>query len=194
MSRVNLLPPEYLEGRRANAQVRRIRRYAYLGVAILALAYAGRTGQIIYLDREIDAVRAEQATVQEALDALAEVAAARDAGIAAATISRDVLRGEVAWSEQLIAVGRTIPPGMVLTSLTGQITPGDTSGVIGSMTFSARSAQLPATPVLLTRIGAEEGWANGWISSVSGADGGIGVNGSWDLTDAAITEMGGGPA
>lgn len=194
MSRINLLPPEYVEERVAKALARRLRRYAAIGAALLALVYVGRTGQVVYLDRQIAHVRADQAGVQEQLDALADVAAARDAGVAAVTITRDVLRGEVSWSEQLVDVARAFPPGMVLTSISGQIIPGQTSGIVGSVTYTAVSVQLPATPVLLTRIAAQEGWANAWVSSVGLEDGGIGTNGSWDLTDAAITARGGGAA
>lgn len=196
MSRVNLLPPEVRRERRDAALVRQIRFAALCGVLLLGGLYGIRTLQLVFIRGDIDDVRAEQTVVRGSIAELADVAAARDGVARYRTYVAQILAGEVLWSEQLVRVASAVPPGFVLTSLTGQAGPDPGTGIIGSITFSGSSPRLVDARSWLSRIATEEGWANGWLSSLQGGEGtaGLTFTGSVDLTVDAISERGRGGA
>lgn len=194
MSRVNLLPDEVRQQRRGRARARQIRFFGLCVLFLLAGLYAIRTGQIFLLRRDLDQVAAQQASVQAQLDELADVRAVREAVVAGRGLVTQLLRGEVSWSEQMLEVAQTVPAGFQLDSLSGQLTPDSTTGVIGSMTFTASSQQLLSAESWLIRIETQEGWANGWVSSVASEGTTFSVTGSLDLTADALSPRGGGPA
>lgn len=195
MSRVNLLPPEVRKARRDAGLVARIKFVALCGVLLLGGLYGIRTVELFLVDRDLDSVRDDQVLVQARLDELGDVRAQRDAIIAGAALTDALLIGEVSWSDQFVRIARAIPPGVVLTTLDGQVVGDQGVGVIGSITFSAASQQLIPAEAWLRRLAVEEGWANGWVSSAILADAQVfTVTGSVDLTTDAISARGRGPA
>lgn len=191
MSRVNLLPVEVRRARRDAALVHRIRFIGICGLLLLGGLYGVRTYEVFSLGAQVEDVRAEQAAVQAEFDSLSDVAAARDAAVAARTLTQQLLSGEISWSQQLLQVAETVPSGFTLSSLAGQAAPDPGTGIVGSITFSATSSQLLVTRSWLVRMAAQEGWANAWVSSVSSDTGPFTVAGSVDLTTASVTDRGG---
>lgn len=191
MSRVNLLPAEIRRARRDAALVHRIRFFALCAILFLGGVYAIRTYEIFSLDAQVRDVVAQQASVEGELQALADVAATRDAAVAARALTRQLLVGEVPWSEQLLRIAASVPPGFTLEALAGQLTPDPGTGIIGSITFQAISRELVPTQTWLVRLAAQEGWANPWISSAVSDQGPFAVQGSVDLTSASLSSRGG---
>jgi Tfp pilus assembly protein PilN len=194
MSRVNLLPPEV---RRARADAKRARSVVVVAAALAALlggVYLVRTLQVLSLNGDLADVRSEQATVQAEIDSFAEVAANQAALGYGERVVESLLAGEVSWSQQMLHFATTVPDGFTLTSLSGSLSGDPTQPVIGSLSWTATSAGYVPTETWLTRLAAQEGWANAWLSSAAPADTGLTVGGSVDLTADAITIRGGGPA
>lgn len=195
MSRVNLLPPEVRKARRDADLIRRIRFFALCGVLLLGGLYTIRTVELFLVNRDLDSVREDQALVQVRLAELAEVRTQRDAIIAGEALTAQLLIGEVSWSDQFLRIASAVPPGVVLTTLDGQVAGDQGVGVIGSVSFTAASDQLIPAEAWLRRLAIEEGWANGWVSSAILAENEIfTVSGSIDLTTDAISARGRGPA
>jgi Tfp pilus assembly protein PilN len=192
--RVNLLPPEVRRARRDAGLLRRIRFAGFAALLLLGGVYGIRTAEVFFLRGDLDDLRAQQAIVQVQLEELAEVAAARDAVVAGRALGTQLLRGEISWSEELLRLSQAIPTGFTLTSVTGSASAGDVSGLVGSVTFSAVSRDFVPAQTWLIRIAAQEQWANGWVSSIAAEGTAYNVSGSFDLTPAAISARGGGPA
>lgn len=195
MSRVNLLPPEVRKARRDAGLARRIRFLGLCALLLLGGVYGIRTVQLFLVNGDLDAVRQEQAAVEAQLSELSDVATKRDAISAGEALTAEVLRGEVAWSDQFIRIARAVPPGVTLTSLGGQVSGDQGVGVIGSISFTAVSQQLIPTETWLVRLEAQEGWANGWVTSAVAVENqNFTIGGSIDLTVDAISARGRGPA
>lgn len=195
MTTVNLLPPEVRKQRREAALAHRIRFAALCFLLLLGGIYALRTVQVFLIDQDLEELRAAQASVQVRLDQLADVSAQRDAVAAGRSLTATLLSGEVLWSQQLLRVAETVPSGVRFTSFNGQLTEDPTLGIVAVVTFAGASDTFVPTEAWLVRIAAQEGWANGWVSSLTSAEGGsFSVAGSYDLTPAALSARGGGPA
>jgi Tfp pilus assembly protein PilN len=192
--RVNLLPPEVRRARRDAGILRRIRFAGFALLLLLGGVYAIRTAEVFFLRGDLDDLRVQQAAVQAERQQLAEVAAARDAAVSARALGAQLLRGDISWSEQLLQLSQAIPTGFTLTSMSGSTSPGDVPGLVGTVTFSASSRDVVPTQTWLIRIAAQEGWANGWVSSISAEEGSYAVSGSFDLTPAALSARGGASA
>lgn len=194
MSRINLLPPEVRKERENARLARRIRVGGLALVVLLTGLYGIRTWQVVSLRGELDASRSEAAAVQAQLDNYAEIVTQQQAIESAKGIVASLLAGEISWSEQMLTLASTVPSGFALTSVSGTVAPQATTGIIGSLTWSGTSSGYVPAEAWLTRIDAQEGWANGWAGSVQGGDGAVTTSGSVDLTSGAITPRGGGPA
>lgn len=194
MSGVNLLPPEIRAQRLDAARAHRVRRVGILGLAGLVLLYGFWTFQVIMGDRELARLEARRAEVASAVRALDDVAAGRDALLVARGREASLMLGEVSWSGQLIQISRVVPAGFVFTSLSGQSTPGLTTGTVGTITFSAVARRLGPTQMLLVRLRTQEGWSDGWVSSISGDGTDFDVSGSVSITADALTDRGAGGA
>lgn len=192
--RINLLPPEVRRARGEAATIRRIRLFGLLALLLLGGLYGIRSAEVIYLRGDLDELRAQQAAGEVERQQLGEVAIARDAVVASQTLGAQLLRGEVSWSQQLLRLSQAVPQGFTFTSVTGSATPDGVGGLVGSVTFSAVSRDFVPAREWLLRIAAQEGWTNGWVSSITSGDNGFAVSGSYDLTAASLSPRGGGPA
>lgn len=192
MTTVNLLPPEFRKQRSSAVLARRIRVISLLGALLIGGLYGVRTLEVVGLNRDLEDVRAEQVAVQAQIDALGDVASARDAVAAADGLVRVAMQGEVSWAEQFLLLAKTIPPGFTLTSLSAQAAPG-AGPIIGTLSFSATSDGFAPTERWLIALAAQPGWANPWIGGVSGdGDEAFTVSGTVDLTTEIFTVRGGG--
>lgn len=194
MNRVNLLPAEVRRDQANTALVRRITVVGLALAALLAGLYGIRSWQIIGLRSELQDVNARRSTVEAEIATYAEVSAGEVAVASAHLVVSSLLRGEVSWSEQMLILSSTVPAGFTLSSVSGSVVGDPSLPIIGTLAWSATSGDLGASEVWLNRLAAQEGWANGWVGSFSGGPGGYTLSGSVDLTPAAITPRGGGPA
>lgn len=194
MSRINLLPPQVRRERASAGLARKIRVSGLALAALLLGLYGIRAWQVLGLRGELEAAQTEAAGVQAQIDTYAEVVAEQQSVEFARGIVTALLAGEVSWSEQMLTLASTVPSGFALTSVSGTVAPQATTGIIGSIAWSATSSGYVPTEAWLTRLDGQEGWANGWAGSVQGGDGGVTTSGSVDLTSEAITPRGGGPA
>lgn len=194
MTQVNLLPPEVRTARRAAAANGRIRRASLIGLLLLGGLYGIRSVEVVLLRGELADVRAEAASTQERIDALAEIATAEQVVRAGSALESQLWRGEVSWSTLLLEISEAVPTGFTLTTLNAQAAIAD-GPTIGTVAFSAAAGTTAQPRLWLQRIAAQEGWANGWLGSVTeDPAGGATVTGSFDLTPNAVTIRGGGPA
>lgn len=194
MTRVNLLPAEVRSQRRSLRATGRIRRGSLIALLLLGGLYGIRTFEVLRLKSDLEEVRAEKSAIQAEIDSLADIADAQTAVLSGIELERGLWRGEVSWSDLLLRVSRVVPPTFSLTSLSAQAT-GLEGSTIGGVTFAATASNAAEPRLWLQRIAAEEGWANGWLSSVQESEAGDAtVTGSFDLTPASITARGGGPA
>lgn len=194
MTQVNLLPPEVRAERRSSIATGRIRRASLMGLLLLGGIYGIRSFELLQLNSDIEATRADAAITQAEIAELSSVEEAQKSVVAGQVLETALWRGEVSWSALLIQISRAVPPGFSLTSLSAQAA-GGSGPMIGNVSFAATAANSAQPRLWLQRIAAEEGWANGWLGSLQEDVGGRAtVNGSFDLTTDAITPRGGGPA
>lgn len=194
MSRINLLPPEVRKARANQKLARSISLFGILAAVLLGGLYLIRTWQVFTLNNELGSVRTEQAAVQSEIDAYAEVAADQAAITYGRNVVAALLAGEVSWSEQMLHFASTVPPGFALSSLSGSLSGEPGLPVIGTLSWTATASTYASTETWLIRLDAQEGWANGWVTSVADSDGSLAVSGSVDLTPLAVTPRGGGAA
>lgn len=191
MSRVNLLPSEVRRARREAALTHRIRFMGVCAGVLLLGLFGIRSAQLYLLDRDLRQIRAQQGVIEANVASFGDSAAERDAIAAGEALASQLLVGDVAWSQQLLLVARAVPPGVVLSTLSGQITGDQGVGVIGAISFTAVSDQLIPAEVWLLRLEGQEGWANGWVTSaVAAQDDRFTISGSVDLTVDAISPRG----
>lgn len=191
MTQVNLLPPEVRSARRSAQATGRIRRASLLGLLLLGGIWGIRTVEVLQLRSDLGSVRSERATVEADLDALSDVATAESAVLLGKQLETALWRGEVSWSQLLIDVSTSVPPGFSLTSLNASAAPGG-GPIIGTVTFTASATSTAQPRLWLLRISTQEGWTNGWLNAVqSDGAGNTTVNGSFDLTSSSITTRGG---
>lgn len=192
--RVNLLPPEVRRERRDAGRLRTIRFVGFAALLLLGGLYGIRTVEVFMLRGNLEQIRTEKAAVEVERQQLGQVATARDAVVAGEALAAELVRGEISWSAQLLRLAQVVPGGFRLTAVSGQTSSTAVAGLVGSISFNAESSDFVPAEALLIRIAAEEGWANGWVSSIAASQAAYSVGGSFDLTSETITARGGGPA
>lgn len=174
--------------------LRQIRFVGFAALLLLGGFYGIRSAEVYFLKRDLNDLAAQQASAEAERQQLAEVAAARDAVVSGKTLASQLLRGEISWSNQMLRLSEAVPFGFTLSSFSGSASGGDVAGISGTISFAATAKDFIPAEAWLVRIAAQEGWTNGWVSSISAGEGGFAVSGSFDLTPAAISARGGGPA
>lgn len=192
--RVNLLPPEVRRARRDARVLRQIRFVGFAALLLLGGVYSIRSAEVFFLNRDLKDLTAQQAAAEAERQQLAEVAAARDAVVSGRALASQLLRGEISWSKQMLSLSEAVPSGFTLSSFSGSASGGEVAGISGTVSFSATARDFIPAESWLVRIAVQEGWTNGWVSSISAGEGGFAVSGSFDLTPEAISVRGGGPA
>jgi hypothetical protein len=175
--RVNLMPPEVLQRRRAKA-TRQVLGFSVVGLLVAVLAGTGgasllaNQAQAILLQEQTRTTEllAEQADYTEIRTLQAQVNLARAAQRVGAST-------EVAWKPYLEAVQGTLPDGVVIQSVTvdsatpilayDQPTAPLQGARIATVTFSAISPTLPDVPTWLDGLTRLTGFADALPGSVS---------------------------
>jgi hypothetical protein len=183
--KVNLLPPEILEGRRLT-QLKRV-----LG-GVLVVVAAGCAGAVVWAQAgvssaqdEVDAAQARAATLQAQQAKYAEVP--RITGlIDTATTARQTAMGQdVLWYGFLSELSMTTPKGVSLVSLEVALDdssqpsgpPADplTPSGIGHVTFSGKAGQFPDIAGWLDAVGGIDGLDGSSLQTATRGDGQAGA-------------------
>jgi Tfp pilus assembly protein PilN len=172
--RINLLPSEIKERQRIR---RRGGLVAALGVVVLAglgafyflqqMRLNDLNDDLAAQESENDRLRGEIAELQEFDQQQQELAASQD-------LLNTLLADEVRWSGVLRDISLVIPGQTWLTTVNGQITQvegaaetttGETTGLIGQISFNGFGLSHRAVALWLTRLEDVEGFANPWVST-----------------------------
>lgn len=196
--RVNLLPHEIVAGRRTDAVRRRVLIGIAALVAILIGSYAGSWWQTHTAQNELDAARSAQSSLQEQSRRYAPLVAAKAATSTIQAQLRQLMAGDVAWTDLLTTLRRSAPAGIAITQIDGTVTAGagsatgaapqndplDTSGIrqIGSLTLTGTARDKGAVADFADALAKVAGFGTPFIGSVNTADKSI----TWQM-DVPIT-------
>jgi Tfp pilus assembly protein PilN len=132
MPRVNLLPPEILEGRRLRRTKVVLGGSLVLVVAGLVGAYALQVSATNKAQDELDAAKAENATLVQAQAKYADVPRTIRAIDAAETTRELAMANDVEWYRTLTNISLTQPSNVWLTKLTLQVSTPDAPAATGA--------------------------------------------------------------
>lgn len=201
MRRINLLPPEIEQKRRARQATTLLIGIGVAWVLILLVIWLVRQGELHGQEDRLAAAQADAAELQTKIGALKEfddldkAVKAKEASLAA------VMADDVAWSRLLIELSMIIPGDSWLTSFSGTAaaaTPPPPSAVgvttpgYGGLSFSTVTFDFPGVAKWLTRLRELQSVQNIWVPSA--AKGQIGTrevvnfSSSMDLSGAALSK------
>lgn len=195
--RINLLPPELLQRRRA-----RRRTIAVVLVGVLVLVGLGgfyllQQVRLQNVQEDLEVQQATNAQLQQRIDELRRFDELRQELEAREALLANLLANEVFWSGVLRDISLVIPGETWLTSLSGAIAepaattaPGTLTGLVGQMTFSGFGFTHRSVALLLTRFEDVRGFVNPWLSNsqktLIGTRGVVQFTSSVDLSDDAL--------
>lgn len=198
--RVNLLPPDVLQRRRAK-KTRRTLGLSVVGLLVLVIAGAG--GAALLANQAQANLLAEQARTTELLAEQTEYSEVRTLQSQVDLVhaaQRVGVSTEVDWKSYLEAVQGTLPAGVVIQSVTvdsatpvlayDQPTAPLQGARIATVSFSATSPGLPDVPTWLNGLATLTGFADALPGSVSldEATGSYTVAITMHVNDAAFAE------
>lgn len=199
MSRVNLLPPNILEGHRS----RRVAALVGVGAAavllMIILFYVLQTQRLSDAQSKVDTQKAANQNLQTQIVGLQSYAALQTAAQAQQQLLREAYADEVSFSRLLMDVSRVIPSDMDLNTLTLQLsapaagTPTTASTrFVGTLSASGTAASVQSIATWLTRLEQVEGWVNPWASNatLSTDNSTYTFSSTVDLTNAIVTGRG----
>jgi Tfp pilus assembly protein PilN len=172
--RINLLPTEIKERQRIR---RRGGLVAALGVVVLAglgAFYFLQQVRLNDLKADLTAQEAENSRLQAEIAELQEFDQQQQELAASQDLLNTLLADEVRWSGVLRDISLVIPGQTWLTTVNGQITQvegaaetttGETTGLIGQLSFNGFGLSHRAVALWLTRLEDVEGFANPWVST-----------------------------
>lgn len=179
MPRVNLLPPEILEGRRLRRTKVVLGGSLVLVVAGLVGAYALQVSATHKAQDELDAAQAEHATLVQAQAKYADVPRTIRAIDAAETTRELAMANDVEWYRTLTNISLTQPSNVWLTKLTLQVsTPAAPAATgtaatgsapaaagIGTVTAEGSAIDHPDVATWLDTLGGQPGMTDAYFSS-----------------------------
>jgi hypothetical protein len=187
--RVNLLPPEIVEGRRL------IRLKKLLGGALVVVV-AGCAGAVVWAEvgvssaqREVDAAQARAATLRSTEATYAQVPRILGLIDAATTARQTVMADDVLWYGFLSDLAVAAPKGVSLLNLDVALTdstPESSTGAdpmspagIGQVTFSGKASEFPDVAAWLESVAGVHGLDGSTLQTATrgGAAGGAGAGG-----------------
>jgi len=201
MSRVNLLPPEILEGHRSRQVAALVGAGAALVLVMIVLFYVLQVHRLGSENHNVATQQATNQVTQSQISALQAYATLQAAAQARQQLLQGAFADEVSFSRLLMDVSRVIPSDMDLNSLTLQLkapaagTATTTTGptvFVGTISAAGTAASVQSIATWLTRLEQVEGWVNPWTSSATlNADGvSYTFTSTVDLTDGVVTDRG----
>jgi Tfp pilus assembly protein PilN len=202
MTRVNLLPAEFLERGKVRRKTVLVAAAGAAVLAVVVFAYVLQGFTQSRLNRELAAQNATNAQLQQQVNELQHFATLRDQLQSRETLLSQALTDTVSWSGVLHDLSLVIPDRLWLSGMTGSInppavasaptTPGTT--LIGSIQFQGTSLDTDTLALWLTRLEQVKGWVNAWMSSATsgaiGATPAFTFSSSVDLTQKVVVPGG----
>lgn len=176
LPRVNLLPPEIAE----QAHFKKVQA-GLVGALVLAVAgvgflYVGATGSVSEAQTSLETSQASGALLQTQVDTYASVTETYAKAAAAQAMLEEAMGQEVRYSRFLNDLSLTIPDNVWLQNATfTQAEPAAaaadpaTAGSLGTVTFSGVAFTQDDVAVWLEKLATQDGFANPYLSSATGA-------------------------
>ena len=201
MSRVNLLPPEILEGHRSRQVAALVGAGAALVLVLIFLFYVLQGQRLSDVNDQVATQQDANQEVQTEINSLQSFATLQADAQAQQQVLREAYSDEVSFSRLLMDISRVIPSDMDLDTLTLQLkAPGagavtTTTGptvFVGTLSASGTAASVQSIATWLTRLEQVEGWVNPWTSNATLSADGTSYTfiSTVDLTDGVITDRG----
>lgn len=211
--RINLLPPEIHERHRA-----RRRTFAVIAVGLILLAVTGafyflQVIQLGQVEDDVAAQEAQNATLQQQINELQDVAALQTEIESTRTLLSGLLSDRLLWSGVLRDISLVIPGEAWLDGLTGTTTaatavapaPGETevpggpaAGLVGQISFTGFAFDHRDVALWLSRLEDVRGFVNPWLANSTealiGASEAVQFTSSVDLSEQALARRAGGQA
>jgi Tfp pilus assembly protein PilN len=206
MMRVDLLPREVLEQRRA----RKLTSVLVLGAVgwmlLLGGFWAYRNMELGRQQQRLEEAQAESRTLETQVAALQEFAVLEKTVKEKQQTLSTVMAGDVAWSRLLVELSMIIPGEAWLTSFSGQATPpqrgqpatatepapGQPTGKLGNLNFSGTTFDFPDVAKWITRLSELKSLQNVWVPSAAkteiGAREVVNFSSTADLSQASASE------
>jgi Tfp pilus assembly protein PilN len=191
---INLLPPEVAEER---IRRRRAGLLVLAGIVYVLLLVAG----VFYWNGRVAAARADVEAQQEINAGLEqEVASLADAGAlqadfqARAALVQEALVNDIDWGIFLNDLSRLLPERVWLEAFNGSTTEGQSTEVVGQVTFSGVGFDFPDVSEWLRTLdsGGFAGVTGPWVSTASessvGEESVISFSSTASLTGGAVTD------
>lgn len=166
--RINLLPAS------ARPVERNVPLLAALGGGGLALALLlgaltmSRAGKVSDAKDELAAATQAKTQIEAQIAQIADAGQDEELTSAAKAQIKSVLATDVAWSQVLQDVARTIPGDVWLTSFAGSVTPAAIEGPLaGSLTFQATGLEFPSVAAWLLRMSQIPYLDGFWVPAVT---------------------------
>lgn len=212
MSQVNLLPPELL----ARQKTRKLTSLIVAGGAVVLALLVGfwflQGQKLSGVNDDVAAQGARNAQLQQQIDALGDVQALQAEAASKQALLGKAFAGEVAFSQMLMDLSRTIPSDAYLKSFNATLagaaaaggatagtapTPGTTGAAVfvGSFTVEGGADGFESLASWLTRLESVRGWVNPWVSAATETAPGSGLydfSSGADLSNDVLTGRGGG--
>lgn len=175
MKRINLLPREVAERRKARQQVVLLVVLGLVWLLVLSAVWFVRQGQLREEEERLSTAQAEAQALQVEIDALQEFAdldrTVREKEEALAT----AMLNDIHWSRILIELSMIIPGDSWITSFQGtaaepsEPTPGTGAGgpKFGSVNFSAITFEFPGVAAWITRLQEMDSLQSVWVPSAT---------------------------
>ena len=194
MRPINLLPPEVAEER---TRRRRAGLLVMAGIIYVLLLIVG----VFYWNTRVSAARADVDAQQEINAGLQqEVASLADAGAlqaefqARAALVQEALVNDIDWGIFLNDLSRLLPERVWVEAFNGSTVEGESTGVVGQVTFSGVGFNFPDVSEWLRTLGSGgfAGVTGPWVSTASestiGEEDVISFTSTASLTGGAVTD------
>ncbi|HEX9774943.1 MAG TPA: PilN domain-containing protein [Actinomycetota bacterium] len=164
--RINLLPPEIAERRKARQRVASLGVGVLVLIGLLGMVYVSQEirlrGQQNALDRQLD----DNAGLQARLDQLTQFDELQRELDRKERLLESLTENEVRWSVVLADVSLVIPDTVWLTDFSGQVnlTPDENDNPLGTISVNGTTFTHPDVARWLVRIGTVDGFANPYLS------------------------------
>jgi Tfp pilus assembly protein PilN len=191
---INLLPPEVAEER---SRRRRAGLLVVAGIAYVFLLVAG----VFYWNTRVSAAQAKVDTQQQVNAGLEqEVASLADAGAlqtefqSRAALVQEALVNDIDWGVFLNDLSRLLPERVWVESFNGSIVEGESTEVVGQVTFSGVGFEFPDVSEWLRTLdsGAFAGVTGPWVSTAAestiGEESVVSFSSTATLTTGAVTD------
>lgn len=198
MKRINLLPPDIAQRRRARQQTSLLALVGVLIVVLLGVVWVLRQAQLNSEEDRRALAEAQVRTLEARRNALKEFADLEQTVVQKEQTLTAVMAGDVGWSRILTELAMVIPEESWLTAFSGTAAepasartpaPVTAAPTLGTLTFSAVTFELPDVAKWIIRLQGMKSLQNIWVPSAArgeiGAREVVNFSSTADLSQAA---------